>query len=274
MPFSSDVFADADLRSLAQQLCDHMYVVLPNRCARPQQAWAAAGLVIATAAAEDPLCRTLSPLHVVADYKLPVPGATQRDFQVLHIDFGVPLGIAAHVDVARYTVLYVDAARTASGAATRIVPLAGLATRRHWPPASVLAARLRAREHDPDLAEGVLTRIVEAADESEQLPSKIGGSFLCGLEFDTLEAELNYLADHGLDLACVEHRVVLQPGETLVFDNLGCAHGRLGTRATEELHQRCVGFPSLGPQDQQRVLDHTLTQLTRGDLRLAGARPR
>jgi hypothetical protein len=72
MPFSSDVFADADLISLAQQLCDHTYAVLPNRCARPQQAWAAAGLVIATAAAEDPLCRTLSPLHVVADYKLPL----------------------------------------------------------------------------------------------------------------------------------------------------------------------------------------------------------
>jgi hypothetical protein len=142
------------------------------------------------------------------------------------------------------------------------VSLDDLVTQRPWPEPQDVAKRLRSHEDDPNHSEGVLARIVEAADGSAQLPSKTSAAFLCGLEFDTIEAERNYLADHGLNLDRAEHQIVLQPGRALIFDNLRCAHGQLGTRRAEELHQLCIGFASLSPADQNSVLLHTLSRLT------------
>lgn len=252
----------APLQLLGRRLIARSFVVLPDRYPTPDLAWAAARRVVAVAAAEDELCRRLSPLEVVAEYRMPSPGAVQRGFQVLHLDFGVPLGRAVGADIARYTVLHLDAVAPGSGAATRIVALADLARQRRWPGAQLIATRLQSRVDDPDLSEGVFARIVEAADASTELPAKTSAAFLCGLEFDSVEDEQSYLADHGLDVAAVEQRVVLQPGQTLLFDNLRCVHGRLGLRRTEELHQLCLGFTSLPPAEQQAVLLHTLSRLT------------
>lgn len=108
------------------------------------------------AAADDELCRALGPLQLVAEYTMPPDGADQRGFQVLHIDFGVPLGLVVGVDVARYTVLHVNTAAAGSGAATRIVPLSALGVARNWTAPPELAMRLRQREGDPDVTEGVL----------------------------------------------------------------------------------------------------------------------
>ena len=218
--------------------------------------------MIKGAAADDELCHELGPLEVVADYTMPLPEAEQRDFQVLHIDFGVPLGLATHVDVARYTVLHVDADAAASGAATRIVPLSACRAARRWPAPLEWTARLRRRDGDPDVSEGVLARLIEAADQSTELPAKTDLTFRCGLEFDNIEAETRYLAAHGITVAVVERRVVLRPGHALILDNLRCAHGRVGKRNTAELHQRCLGFARLPSADQSMVLLHVLAEIT------------
>ena len=253
---------DVDAVMSAGQLSGRGFVVLSGSYDTAELAWESARPVIEMAATEDAFYRTLPSLHVVAEYTLPPPGVAQRSFQVLHIDFGVPLGLAAEADIVRYTVLHRDASTAGPGAATRIVTFDYLATQRAWPEPHDLAERLRSREGDPDLSEGVLARIVEAADGSAELPAKTSAGFMCGLEFDTIEDERSFLAGHRLDLDRVEHQIVLHPGQVLIFDNLRSAHGRLGTRQAEELHQLCFGYPSLSPADQTAVLLHTLGRLT------------
>jgi hypothetical protein len=87
---------------------------------------------------------------------------------------------------------------------------------------------------DREYIEGSLARIVEAsAGGVPTLPSvKAVPELLCGLEFDTLQAEHDFLARHGLHVEAVE--VALAPGQLLVFDNLAVAHGRAaaGSRAS------------------------------------------
>ena len=250
------------LESLALHLVSRGFAVLPGRYRAAVLAWQAAHAVIDEVAMDDDLCRRFSPLAVVAEYTMPPRAARQRAFQVLHIDFGLPLGRSSHADVARFTILYVDAAATGSGTATRIVPLAALASQRRWPPPLDVASSLRAREGDPDMSEGILARIVEAADRTSELPSKTSRHFACGLEFESIQSERDYLSDHGIDVAAVEQRVVLEPGQGLVLDNIVCAHGRFGIRATAELRQRCVGFSGLARTGQEAVLLHALAVLT------------
>jgi hypothetical protein len=109
----------------------------------------------------------MSPLTVVAEYTMPTIEAPGRDFQALHFDFGLALGLAGHAEIARYTVLHVDASSESSSAATRIVRLVDLAPLRRWPDTDTLVERLRTRIDDPDIAEGV-AGIVEAADQASR----------------------------------------------------------------------------------------------------------
>jgi hypothetical protein len=117
----------------------------------------------------------------------------------------------------------------------------------------------RRHEHEP--SEGILARIVEAADRTMDLPNKGSREFLCGLEFDSLSAERRFFARHHLDLRSSEQLVVLAPGEILIFDNLACAHGRIGSRRTHELRQVCFGFAGVSADHQRRVLAHSLDAL-------------
>ncbi|MFN8025483.1 MAG: hypothetical protein U0W40_03715 [Acidimicrobiia bacterium] len=213
---------------------------------------------------DDPLSG-LGSLGLIADYALPPPGAKDRAFQVLHFDFGLPLGTVPATDVARYTALWVSSDCPVASAATRLVRLAGLGRRRRWPPSDQVIARLVERRSEQEPSEGILARIVEAADRTTELPDKEHPEFLCGLEFDSLSAERRFFARHHLDLHSSEQLVALSPGEILIFDNLACAHGRMGSRRTHELRQVCFGFAGLGAEPQRRVLSHSLEALVSAD---------
>jgi hypothetical protein len=212
---------------------------------------------------------SVSPLSVVGDFVLPPPdGAATRDFQMLHLDFGLPIDPKVAGDVARYTALYVDPGARSATAVTRLVPLALLLGQRAWPSRVELVKRLAAYgvSHGAwadasGYQEGSLARIIEAAvGGTPRLPSvKADPSFLCGTEFDSLRAELAFFKRLGLDVERVQTNVALRPGELLVFDNLRLAHGRRGARQPGELHQRIFGHKQLGVAAQRELRDGVLS---------------
>ena len=161
-------------------------------------------------------------------------------------------------DVARYTALFIPRSAVGVMAMTRLVPLRALLGQRPWPDQATLLKNIVAygKSHgawdDADgYCEGSLGRVVEAAAGTPRLPSvKHTPGFLCGMEFDTLAAELSFFTSLGLDLGAVQLEVPLRPGDLLVFDNLALAHGRRGSRRPGELHQRVYGCRSLSSADQ------------------------
>jgi hypothetical protein len=107
---------------------------------------------------------------------------------------------------------------------------------------------------------GSLARVVEAAVGAPRLPSvKSTPGFLCGMEFDTLDAELSFFERLGLNIASVQVEVALDRGDLLVFDNFALAHGRRGSRRPGELHQRVYGHRALPAAAQRALRDQFLT---------------
>jgi hypothetical protein len=231
----------------------------------PQDAWRTAATLVAEA-------EPARPLAVLGDFLIPPPdGPPSRDFQTLHLDFGLPLRPVAPADVARFTALHIAPRTAPSDAVTRLVPIAALAEAREWADREELVRRFAAygRTHgawdDEDgYIEGSFARIFEAAlGGPAALPSvKEDPGFLCGTEFDSLAAEHRFFRDRRLDLAPLEVEVPLGPGELLVFDNLSLAHGRRGRRRPGELHQRVLGHPSLPAEEQLRLRDRLLDLLS------------
>jgi hypothetical protein len=204
---------------------------------------------------------------VIGDFILPPPGGeATRDFQTLHFDFGVPLHPLRDQDVARYTALFISCSAVGVTAMTRLVPLDALLAQRRWPDPVTLLAKLAGygKSHgawdDADgYCEGSLGRVLEAAAGVPRLPSvKSTPGFLCGMEFDTLAAELGFFKCLGLDVDAVQIEVPLRPGDLLVFDNFAVAHGRRGSRRPGELHQRVYGHRSLPPAAQRELRDRFL----------------
>jgi hypothetical protein len=204
---------------------------------------------------------------VIGEFVLPSPdGEATRDFQTLHFDFGLPVHPQRDQDVARYTALFIPPSVCGVTAVTRLVSLRALLGQREWPERTTLLGNLVAygESHgawdDADgYSEGSLARLVEAAADSRRLPSvKSTPGFLCGMEFDTLTAELGFFDRLGLDVDAVQVEIPLRPGDLLVFDNLALAHGRRGTRRPGELHQRVFGHRSASPAAQRALRDRVL----------------
>jgi hypothetical protein len=249
---------DEVLAAVAAALARRGVARVPGRWPDHTAAWCTALRVAERARGLDPLYAGLPRLDVVGEFTVPPPGTVQRDFQALHIDYGVPKLAGPAVAIAQFTALYIDGHRAGSGSATRIAPLRPLLSQRPWPPRAVLAGRLCGDAADGTLVEGILARIIEAADQSQDLPDPAAEAFLCGMEFSTLEKEHCYFARHGLHLADAEEEIVLSGGELLLFDNLATAHGRRGRRNPGELHQLCIGFGSLDLTGQAEMLDRFL----------------
>jgi hypothetical protein len=207
-------------------------------------------------------------LDLVGDFVLPPPNeVANRDFQTLHIDFGVPLEPGGEVDLALYTALHIPVGTAHSGAATRLVPLTRLFSRRIWPSPADLRGRFARygashgrRVGEAAYVEGSLARIVEASDGAASgLPSvRTNPGFLCGMEFSSARAEEMFFAARGLPLAGVVSDIVLEPGNLLVFNNLVLAHGRAGVRQPGELRQWAFGHRAAGLGRQEEILEEFL----------------
>ena len=253
------------VRHTAEALNSNGFVRIDGPFRTSGAAFHAAGAVVEACRLE----RGLLPMSIIGDFVIPpLDGAPSRDFQTLHFDFGLPLDPKISQDVARYTALHVPADATQIQAVTRLVPLAALLGQRSWPAHAELVDRLTSygRTHGAwddarGYTEGSLARIVEAAASSgaPTLPSvKLEPGFLCGLEFDTLSAELAFFSRHGLRIDAAEIEMALQPGELMVFENFAVAHGRRGTRQPGELRQRVYGH-QLQPATQSELRDRVLT---------------
>jgi hypothetical protein len=249
---------DETLAAVAAALVRRGAARVPGRWPDHAAAWRTALRITERARALDPLYAGLPRLEVIGEFTLPPPGTVQRDFQALHIDYGVPKLAGPPVAIAQFTALYLDGHQAGSGSATRVVPLRPLLTQRPWPARAVLAERLCRDAADGTLVEGILARIIEAADQSRDLPDRNADGFLCGMEFSIVEEERRYFTRHGMHLAAAEEEIVLSGGELLLFDNLAIAHGRRGRRGPGELHQLCIGFGSLDLTGQAELLDRIL----------------
>jgi hypothetical protein len=255
---------DAVLEAVAATLLDRGLAVVAGRWRDDAAAWDRALQIAAAARDLDPLPAGLPGFEVVGEFTVPPPGVVQRDFQALHVDYGVPKLAGPPVPVARFTALYLDCKVRGSGAATRIVPLRRLLAQRSWPAPDVLVSRVCDDPTAGAPVEGILARIIEAADQSRDLPDREADGFLCGMEFLTLEEEQRYFAQHGLRLDAVEEEVVLTGGQLLLFDNLAIGHGRRGRRNAGELHQLCIGFGSLDLAGQAALLNRFLSGFEHG----------
>ena len=145
------------------------------------------------------------PLSIVGDFVLPpVDGPSTRDFQTLHFDFGLPLDPKVDQDIARYTALYVPAGRLDVSAVTRLVPLRELLEQRTWPAGVELLREARSGPTAARTAPGQcagIRRGKPCPDRRGRRWSLAGsperkdeGDFLCGLEFDSLRAEVAFFA--------------------------------------------------------------------------------
>ncbi len=255
----------AHLSHAAEKLDASGFVRIDSAYQTSEAAFDAAGALLEGCRVE----REMPPMSIIGDFVIPpIAGEATRDFQTLHIDFGLPLDPKIAQDVARYTALHIPADVASVRAATRLVPLSALLRQRSWPQPAELVDRLTSygRTHgawddDRGYTEGSLARIVEgaAAPRSPTLPSvKVELDFLCGLEFDSLSSELAFFSRYGLRIREAEIEIPLQPGELLIFDNLAVAHGRRGTRQPGELRQRVFGH-RLQPAMQSELRDGVLT---------------
>jgi hypothetical protein len=246
---------------LAVFLAEQGFAHFRNRFTSRGDAWARALSVATQARRITSGGGDLHRLEVVGEFNLPPEQAEQRDFQPLHIDFGIPRVAADAVDIALYTGLYIDADRAGSGTSTRLVPLHRILRQRTWPPAPVVGERIRSTAHDRSATEGILARIVACIDQTWDLPAK-DDDFLCGMEFNSIDEERRFYRRHGINLNLAEQAVTLAPGELLLFDNLAIAHGRSGRRNTRELRQLCIGIKSADRSVQAEVVESLAARFT------------
>jgi hypothetical protein len=248
----------------AAQLAAPGVTSIPGLFASAGAAFAAAAGVIEAVHAG----RSRVPLEILGDFIIPpVDGPPSRDFQTLHFDFGLPLSPARASDIAHYTALHIPVDSPVSEARTRLVRLDALLGQRTWPDHDELLRRFAAygETHGAwagcdGYIEGSLARVVESAGGGvPSLPSvKLDPGFLCGNEFSTLTAELDFFTAHGLSVQAVEIEITLEPGAVTIFDNLVLAHGRRGVRQPGELRQRVFGLRAVSPVGQREVRDGLL----------------
>lgn len=93
---------------------------------------------------------------------------------------------------------------------------------------------------------------------------KTNPDFLCGNEFTSLAAEVDFLAGHRLSVADAQTEVTMDAGAVMIFDNLTLAHGRRGIRQPGELRQQVFGHRVLDVTRQRLLRDRVLSLFSPG----------
>lgn len=189
---------------------------------------------------------------------LPPPGGESTPFLALHFDWGHPLFPTPTNTVYLFVVLYMPSDRGPSTAATRVVSLESLLAQRNWGHRDAIEERLRnyAQSHgsgwdwDGDSGHRVscFARILDALNPPHRLTNYRTtprehwyAASRAGHEFDELADEEEFYRLCGAPLDAVERRVVLQPGDLLVLNNVRTIHGRIGCRGSQEVYQWLYG---------------------------------
>jgi len=184
--------------------------------------------------------------------------------QVQHFDMGHPFTETADpIFISHAGVYRSPSKQEPQTARTRVLPLAGLVT-------------LSAAEADRRLAEYAAfhgdgwpghnsgrinagVRLIDALSDKPELQADIDkpvdqwfGDDIVD-EDVAFEREAAFYAKHGIDLARLESRVALKPGQLLFMDNARVLHGRIGKRATKEVFNFMFGIEAIEPQDIQAL---------------------
>lgn len=204
----------------------------------------------------------------------------QESFQALHHDMGLPL-VSRHVQVGYlFSMLYAPMGGTRGNAETRIVPVANLLRQRKRHSRTVCdlllhdyADRFGDGWTEPERHSsgrlGCLARVVDAMLEQPELLSFFDQGTWEWFRDDyastdgraELARETAWWAKHGYRLEQAETRITLRPGDMLMFDNVRCAHGRIGPRAPEEIWQVMWGVPRLSRAEIASIRGYFSTAL-------------
>jgi hypothetical protein len=184
--------------------------------------------------------------------------------QVQHFDMGHPFTENADPLFVSHAGVYRSPDKQEPQAArTRILPLAGLVA------LSAVEADRRLAEYAAAHGDGwpghnsgrinAGVRLIDALSDTPELQAEIDKPVDQWFGDDVVSEdvafarEAAFYARHGIDLASLESRVALQPGQLLFLDNTRVLHGRIGNRAAKEVFNFMFGVEAIRPRDIQAV---------------------
>ena len=246
-------------------------------------AWAGSILSSLTPSSYGPLGAALPRLELAKCDRLPCREPDiQETFQALHFDMGLPLAERSEQSGYLFTMLYFPADGEPGRAQTRIVETDQLLRQRRFHSERVRDERLRDyadrfgdgwTEPEPYVTGrlGCFARVVDGMLESHELLSfhdkgtwewfKDGPASPDGQR--EASAEIEWWRRHGFRIEEIEERLTLEPGNALLFDNVRCAHGRIGARRSEEIWQIMWGVPHLDASEVALIRRHLASALAK-----------
>jgi hypothetical protein len=218
---------------------------------------------------DGPIAHLASQLEILEEGRIPPDGSDPNPYLALHFDQGHPLFPVGPTTLYLAVGLYRPPSGLRSLAATRLVSLPVLLAPSRWGGGTQIESRLQAyaRSHgsswdwqgDSGHRVSCFARVLDALNPPARLTNfrttpkaDWYAASKAGHEFGDLAEEGAFYAGRGAPLDC-EQRVIVQPGELLLIDNVRAIHGRVGTRAAGELHQFLIGRTGCTPMDAHLI---------------------
>lgn len=198
-------------------------------------------------------------------------------YQSIHMDMGHPLAYDGQSqNMFFFTALLFPQDHKPSQGITRLVTLNELMKQKKWGSKEEVRARLESYvdaygDGKPEYNTKRLASVArlfdammgqaELVDFRDQRTDEWFQNGAERNEAQSLQNEYAFFKKAGYDLAAVEERVNLQPGQMIIFDNTRIGHGRLGHREAAELYQFMYGVKDLQQDDIQAIQDHFVNLL-------------